>query len=525
MILRQLLHHASSRPESPALQALYGDSKLGLTYADYGAAVVGVAEFLKNLGVQKGERVLIWSTNRPEWVIADLAALSLGALPCGVPSTASETFADEYCNLVRPAAAFCSSDKEGLLRTLGIPSVVPFDSKVFSHLIHGKTFGADVGRYLEDAIQKSVLTDVAYLTPTSGTTGGVKACSITHANIEVFCKTFSQIIGLTHEDRNFSVVPLSQQKLNDHYLFLYCGGLICFADFTRDVIAQLSLAKPTMIAVPPFLFEDLRKLQLSPAANEASSLSSLLGGARHLYTGGAAVSTDLLEFYAAQGHPIHEAYGMTECCSMATVNTRSASKIGSAGRPLQNTQVSIALDGEILISGPGVFAGYWRNEKDTKEVFQGEWLHTGDLGRFDADGYLHILGRKKDLIILETGRNIFPFQIEERFSAEPGVGRAIMLGNGRRRPCMLVTVEGTAHTDADFARRLDSALVEVNRQRNADECLLGWFAASEELSVEAGDLTSTLKVRRSRLEEKYKPQLDGLYAGQWRRRATQTLSG
>jgi long-chain acyl-CoA synthetase len=244
----------------------------------------------------------------------------------------------------------------------------------------------------------------------------------------------------------------------------------------------------------------------------------------------APIHADLLRWFDGIGLPIAEVYGQTEDCGPATINPPDAIRIGSVGRPIPGLEVSVADDGELLFRGGSVCRGYHGLPDDTANLIDAEgWMHSGDLGRVDADGYVWLTGRKKDLIINAAGKNISPSQIETRFSMEPLIGQAVVVGDGRRYLTALLSLDADAAADwardhgtfnemADLGRHegvrreIEAAVQRVNREHSPVEQIKYWRLLPEQLSVDNGELTPTLKVKREVITERHADLIETMYA-------------
>jgi long-chain acyl-CoA synthetase len=415
--------------------------------------------------------------------------------------------------------------------------------------------------------------DPATIVYTSGTTGPPKGCVLTHANLLSMAGAYIDRLDLRNEPYVFfQYLPLAHVLARMVAIVgIDTGGTLAFwGGDAKRIVEDIAEAAPTHVPTVPRLLEKIQTRVLSQATGAKGQIfaralrtgervaearregrsPSLADRVHHaigdrlalskvrevfgprnpiVVTGAAPIGPEVIEFFAACGVTVLEGYGMTETCAAATLNTPSEWRVGSVGRPLPGTEVAAADDGEILMRGPHVFAGYHRNDEATAAVMhEGGWLASGDLGHVDADGYVHITGRKKDLVITSSGKNISPELIEGALRESPWISQAIVAGDRRSYLVALVTL------DPDEAPRLaagvggpadPAAMAEDERVRAAVEKDISAanqrFAAIEQvkrfailprdLSQAEGELTPTLKVKRSVVYERYSTAIDRLY--------------
>lgn len=580
---RQLVER---QPDRVALRSRHGDDWRTLSWRDYGVAVAETAAGLIELGIERGDRVAIAAANRPEWQIADLAILSAGAVSVPIYPTSSSSQV-EYV-LVNSAARVCFvDDAEQLAKVLLHVSDLPNLERL---VVLGGAAGFDRpglvvslaelrGSGDPSAVDGRVAEidpdDIATLVYTSGTTGPPKGVRISHANLTWTIEAVEQMIGLHTTDRMLSYLPLSHiaERVTSHFGMIAAGGETWFARSLATVPEDLRACRPTIFMAVPRVWQklhdavldqlDVRPVDLGPvlgwAANEtghagrprrspvdlvgsraraaaAKALARVvrrrlgLDRARLLVSAAAPIHADLLRWFDGIGLPIAEVYGQTEDCGPATINPPDAIRIGSVGRPIPGLEVSVADDGELLFRGGSVCRGYHGLPDDTRALIDDDgWMHSGDLGRLDADGYVWLTGRKKDLIINAAGKNISPSQIETRFSMEPLIGQAVVVGDGRRYLTALLSLDADAAADwardhgtfnemADLGRHegvrreIEAAVQRVNREHAPVEQIKYWRLLPEQLSVDNGELTPTLKVKREVITERHADLIETMYA-------------
>ncbi|MFE9570288.1 AMP-dependent synthetase/ligase [Streptomyces sp. NPDC006692] len=404
--------------------------------------------------------------------------------------------------------------------------------------------------------------DDAELVYTSGTTGLPKGCRLTHGNLGAVQDATLHLTEGGPGDRTYLYLPLAHllAQLIQFSTLLYGGELCYFGGRIEDVVSELAEAQPTHLPSVPRLFEKIHSVVRSLAeAQEGGrerfeaavaigvlaadgklpperqdeyeaaeqSLFSLVraavgGRLRWALTGGAPIDPATLDFLRACGIAVFEGYGMTESAGVISLNHPGAVRYGTVGRPVEGCEVRIAYDGEVLARGPMVFPGYHANEPGTADALDADgWLHTGDLGELDADGYLLITGRKKDLIITSAGKNLTPSHWELAIERSPVVSHAVMVGDRRPYPVALITVDGQAafgRGAAEVRALVQEAVEAANAEVSRPARIRAFAVLPEDFTVERGELTPTLKVRRKAVLERYTAEIEELYG----QRARQT---
>jgi long-chain acyl-CoA synthetase len=427
------------------------------------------------------------------------------------------------------------------------------------------------------AIGSDAIATIVY---TSGTTGPPKGAMLTHDNLRATIEAITAVVPIGPDDRFLSFLPLSHiaERTVSHFGQIVSGGETWFARSLSTIAEDLHACRPTVFFAVPRVWEKLqgaicsevaetsgvprrladsylalaaaRHTDAGPGAPSFGSrmrhrvgywaLDRLVGAkirsqtgldqARILVSGAAPIEPDLLRWFAGIGMPVAEVYGQTEDCGPTSLNPPGAIRIGSVGPPLPGVEVRIAADGEILVRGPNVCPGYFNDPQRTQELIDDEgWMHSGDLGRLDADGYLYVTGRKKDLIITSSGKNIAPQLIETRLQSEPLISQAVVIGDGRSYLTALLGLEGEALArwasqlgkiadfealvaDPDLREEISACVDRVNALHAPIEQIKAWRIIPNELTVAAGELTPTLKVKRNVVSERYAALIDELYA-------------
>jgi len=543
--------------------------------------VMGVVRALRERGISHGDRVAILAENRPEWTIADFAILIAGAAT--VPIYATLT-AEQISFLLRHSGAktaFVSTEMQlAKLRAIQsetfVESIIMMDSTAPNSSTVSMSAIMDAGpsqRVPElDALAKEIdPDDLATLIYTSGTTGVPKGVILTHGNIASnLSVSLDEFDFRADSDLAVSFLPLSHITARHvDFAELYRGVTIAYCPLIEDLPRVLRHLQPTIFVAVPRVYEKiynqvqrgvaagLKKqvyrwamsvgwahLDLIVAGERPKSLvwklanrlfcskvlAAMGGKVRIFISGGAPLGRELAEWYAEIGLLIHEGYGLTETSPVIAVNSPRACKLGTVGRPLRNIQVRIAYDGELLVRGPSVFKGYWNMPEETAAAFEDDWFKTGDIAVLDADGFLAITDRKKDLIKTSGGKFIAPQPIENSLKSNAFVAEAAILGERRRFPAVViipafaVLEDWAAQKHVAFSSRrqlvadprvqsLYEGIVEqINQNLARFERLKKVLVVPEELSIENGTLTPTMKLRRRNVEMLYKEEIERLYA-------------
>ena len=409
------------------------------TYRDLNEVVPRVARYLKESGLNQGDRVLIWGVNRPEYGIAFLAALRLGAILVPLEANYAAEFAQKIAERTRASGAIVSSQTLARAKTLGLP-------------LYQMEVLPDLARQCAP-LEKAALTgdDLAEVVFTSGTTGDPKGAMLSHRNILSNAIAASQIFPIGPKQRLLSFLPLSHmfEQLGGFFTVLLAGASVIYPTSRQPAVVRRTFKerKVSMVLITPAvvkslmlaiertaeaqgkkeLFEKLRRvarhLPMALRRLVFFSVHRQFGGRfRYIISGGAALDPALGESWRELGIDVIQGYGTTECSPGLTFNRVDLNRLGSVGTPLPGVEVKIGADGEVLARGPNVFKGYWENEEATRAVLDNDgWYHTGDLGEIDKDGFLWLRGRKKDMIVLADGTNVYPEDIENALAADPRI--------------------------------------------------------------------------------------------------------
>jgi long-chain acyl-CoA synthetase len=557
------------------------------SYAEVGAIADEISYGLIDLGIAPGERVSILSRTRPEWTYADFGATQTGAVVVPIYQTNSP----EECEWVlsdSDAVAIFAENAGELAKVREIEGRLPHlrhviviepaegddlgDAIPLAELrARGRARAAAAGNRgeLEARIAAVQPGDPFTFIYTSGTTGPPKGCVLTHGNYRAMLDMAEHGNGIVEDELTYLYLPLahSYALLIQLLSFDVGAALAYWSNDPLQIIVELNEVHPTNLPSVPRIFEkiytlvtgnyppeqiraaartgvEVRHLQLAgkpvPADLQAafdraeeelfSKVRSAFGGrVRQAVTGAAPIAKEILEFFYACGVPVFEGYGMTETSTAATFQSAEEHKFGTVGKPFPGIELRIAEDGELLIKGANVFAGYHKRDDASFGAIVDGWLHTGDLGSIDEDGFLSIVGRKKDIIITAGGKNLTPANIENDMKQSRWVSQAVMHGDRRPYPVMLITLDaevvvpwaqqqGLPDDVPSLSREPQLlALIQADLDRANDkyaqvEKVKKFLVLPHDLSQETGELTPTLKIKRTVVNEKYAADFDALYA-------------
>ena len=571
----------------PLMWAKREGSYQATSWGDAAAAVKDLSRGLRALGLEPGARVVLVSENRPEWLLADLAIISAGAIT--VPAYITNTTADHLHILTHSEATGVIVSTPALAEKL-LPAAVKAphcqwvlameelgieqESTLAHHdweqvLAAGRALPDDVG----EVITRAGREDVACFIYTSGTGGMPKGVMLSHGAILCNC------MGAYHllkdydlaEEVFLSFLPLSHayEHTAGQFFPLSIGAQIYYAEGVEQLLSNLAETRPTIMTAVPRLYESMHQRLRRGVAKEGGkkaqffALAERLGRKRladpgslglierlqdfamerlvrekvrgrfggrlkAMVSGGAALNPDIGNFFAALGLNILQGYGQTEAAPVISANPPGRVKMETVGVPLKGVEVQIAGDGEILVRGELLMSGYWRNEEATAETIREGWLHTGDIGAFDEDGYLKITDRKKDIIVLSGGDNISPARVESQLTLEPEISQAMVYGD--KRPALVALLVPDSDFLRDWARQsgksrdlaelaedrdllkaLAPAVERVNQKLANLEKIRRYAIADDAFSVDNEELTPTMKIRRHKIIAHYSERIEALY--------------
>lgn len=586
-IPRRLLGQAKVRPEAPAHYVKEGGFWRMTSFREYAGEVRRAGKALIALGIEPGATVGLLGFNRPEWVVMHVACMAVGGAPAGIYTTCS---ADEMRHIVHHAASklVLVEDTRQLEKVLSRWGELPqltwavmmrgaeraHDPRVLSweeFLERGSRVPDEALEQRLDALEPGGLAALIY---TSGTVGPPKGVMLSHANLTWTADVAARIIPLSPWDVSLSYLPLSHiaEQMFTVHLPASVGSAVYFAESPEAVADNLREVQPTVLFGVPRFFEKLRagisaqlstakgfqKLTIEQARRVGLEYSALrargeppgpvltlqhrlydklvyskvkaavgLSRAHAVSCGAAPIAKEVLEFFASLDILITEVYGQSEVCGPTSYNVPGRTKLGSVGPSVPGVDVRIADDGEILVKGPNVFLGYYKDPEATAEALAGGWLRSGDLGKIDEEGFLHITGRKKELLITAGGKNISPANIEDALKRHELIADAVLIGDGRKYLTALIVPDADAVKRLAAARGLGAdlpldapevregvqrAVDEVNAQLAQAEMIKKFAILPRGFTVEDGELTPTLKVKRHNVSQNFAREIEAMYA-------------
>jgi long-chain acyl-CoA synthetase len=505
-----------------------------LRWDEYREQIAACAASLVQHGIAPGDRVAILAENRLEWLVADMAILSIGAInvPLHAPLSADQV----HYQLDDAGAKFIfvsnisQYEKVKQIRAAlpDLRGIVLFDDTP-SDAPSWRGF-LQKGRLARSWPQASLMPDdIATIIYTSGTTGNPKGVMLTHGNLHSNAVAFMGVATFGIDSVFFNWLPFSHiyARTVDIYVPLAVGATLCLAESAETVIANLAETQPTNFSgVPRFYEKVLAAVQHDDPAILGQRLRGIFGSRiDFLGSGGAPLPVAVAEAYRKAGLSLLQGYGLTESSPVISYNRKDAHKIESVGRAIPGVEVRIADDGEVLTRGPHVMKGYWNNPEATAESLVDGWLHTGDLGKLDDDGYLHITGRKKELLVLSNGKKAVPSHIEGILLADPCFDQVVVFGEGRNYLTALVVpqfgnlakampIDGTPAAlarDPKVRAFLEARIQQALKVVATCEQVRKIVVLAEPFSVAKEELTVSLKLRRAVIWEHHRSELEALY--------------
>jgi long-chain acyl-CoA synthetase len=581
--LAQMVLDSASRYSGVALQSPHNEEQAEITYPELGRISTELARGLIALGVEPGDRVAILGLTSASWTLADCGSLCAGAVVTPIYHTNSPEECAYVLTHSEARVIFCDdADQAAKIeqvrsRCPSLQHVVRFDSgSTELSLDDLRARGQETPPELVyERVAAIAPGDIATLVYTSGTTGPPKGCMLSHGNFLSTMHMYAQQLGLGPAHSVYQFLPLAHvlARIAQAVTLSVGGRVIYWGGDMAKLAEELREASPTHVPAVPRIYEKIHgavtaqvadgrayertmftwalrcaaetraalraQRRLDPLTNlqyrladrlVLSKIRRLFG--RHLevaLVGAAPIARELLEFFDACGVLVLEGYGLTETCAASTINTADAVRFGTVGKPLPGTEVAIADDGEILIRGPHVFTGYYKDAAATEEVLTPDgWLHSGDLGTIDPDGYVSITGRKKDLIITSGGKNVTPVNIESELRDSRYITEAVVYGDNRPYLVAMLILDraesiklaerlGIASDPASIAAdpqlhaEIQKELDRVNRKFARVEQVKRFAILGHELTQPDGELTPTFKVKRAVVYEKYGDLFASLY--------------
>lgn len=582
----RLFENAETMPGRPAFWAKTDGSYVPTSWSGYADRVRRAGKALIAVGFEPGQHVAILGFNRPEWVIMDVACMAVGGAPAGVYTTSSPAELHYIADHVE-APVILVEDQAQLDKVLGVRDRLPGLRWIVT--MHGAPDHDDPmvvswsdfvakGDEVDDASFAERLDglrpeDLATLIYTSGTTGPPKGVMLSHHNLAWTADRLISLFDVGPDERIISYLPLSHiaEQLLTIHAGITIGASVYYAESIERLAENLKEVRPTLFLGVPRVWEKFQagvEAELSKATGAKARVAAWAQGvcrrvivernggrapgrmlsvqhaladklvasrvrealgldeARFGVSGAAPISAEVLEFFAGFGLPIYEVYGQSEGTGPTTFNHPGRALLGSVGPPLPGVEVKIADDGEILFRGGNVFSGYYRNPEATAETLIDGWLYSGDIGVIDDAGFLHITGRKKDIIVTAGGKNVAPKNLEAGMKSNPLVGEAVVIGDRRKYLTALVSldpevvaafvaehgIEGPPHLSKQVLEEVEATVDRVNAEVARAEQIKKFAILPRPLSIEDGELTGTLKVKRSVVAEHFAGEIEALYA-------------
>ncbi|MCH9667016.1 MAG: long-chain fatty acid--CoA ligase [Actinomycetia bacterium] len=581
-IVSSVYSHEREDPGHVIFRRLVNGNWVDVTSGEVADQIRSAARGLIANGVQPGDRVAILSATRYEWPILDFAILSVGAVTVPIYETSSDEQVQFVLADSGAVAAFAETDVhagriEALRDTLPqLRKVYSIESAATSALDELAEAGLQVDAAVVDERVAGIKSaDPATLIYTSGTTGRPKGCQLTHSNLLYEIRGAKACFPdhLAKGERLLVFLPLAHVLARALTISAFTNGVtLGFTSDIKNLVPLFAVFKPTLVVSVPRVFEKVYNtaeqnaesggkgkifaaaadvaiewskaqdtggagllLRLKHAVFDKlvySKLRAALGGDCHAaISGGAPLGARLGHFYRGAGLCIYEGYGLTETSAAITVNRVGDLRVGSVGKLLPGNSMRLGEDGELLVKGGVVFSGYWGNETETAAVFTDDWFHTGDLGAIDDDGFLTIVGRKKEIIVTAGGKNVAPALLEDRLRAHPLISQAMCVGDAQPFIASLITIDPEAFpgwkerhgkdagasvadlsADPDLGAEIERAVKDANAAVSKAEQIRKFRILPVDFTEDTGELTPTLKVKRKIVAEKFAADIDALYA-------------
>lgn len=582
-VVSSVFEHERDDPGHVIFRRLVDGAWTDVTCAEIAAQVRSAALGLIGSGVQPGDRVALLSATRYEWPIIDLAILAIGALTVPIYETSSAEQVRWVLSDSGAVLAVAETD-EHAERIEGLRGELP-ELRTVLRIAGSGTPAldalAEAGRSVDAGELETRLAGIRSADPatmiyTSGTTGRPKGCQLTHANLvyEVRGAKSCFPTQLRKGERMLVFLPLAHVLARAITIAAFANKVtLGFTADIKNLVPLFGVFKPTLVVSVPRVFEKVYNTAEQNARNDGKGrifeiaaatavdysraldsggpglllrakhavfdrlvygkLRAALGGECHAaISGGAPLGARLGHFYRGVGLTIYEGYGLTETSAAITVNRVGDLKIGSVGKLVPGNSMRLADDDELLVCGGVVFGGYWRNQSETDKVFSDGWFHTGDLGAIDEQGFLTIIGRKKEIIVTAGGKNVAPAVMEDQLRAHPLISQAMAVGDARPFVAALITIDpeafegwkqrngkdagatvGDLAVDPDLLSEIDSAVKGANQLVSKAEAIRKFRILSVDFTEDTGELTPTMKVKRKVVAEKFAVDIEALYSG------------
>ena len=504
--------------------------------------------------INDGDRCLILSENRPYWLVSDIAIMNAGGISVPIFTTYSENDYEYILNDCKPSLIIVSNQNQfKKIKNFINPEVkkiisfekIDTQSLLISDILNEKDFQKKINKNLK----RNTPACIIY---TSGTSGNPKGVILSHGGILANCEGAYDLLKPLVNKRDpvfLTWLPLSHSYEHAvQFIQILLGAKVFYAESLEKLLSNMSIAKPTIMTAVPRFYQNLYN-KISVNLNKQSGLKKVLidktiklgkkrlnnekltfhekltnficqtlvrkkiqkqfgGNLQAFVSGGGALDKNVGEFLNAVGLPTLQGYGLTETSPVVSCNLPGHIKVETVGPPFKTNQVKIADDGEILVKGENVMLGYWNKEKETNEILKNGWLHTGDIGEIDSNGYLKITDRKKDIIVNHGGDNISPSKIENTICNEEKIKQCLVYGDKKNYLVALIVVDKKDKNDSTIR----SIIENINKKLSIIEKIKKFKLIEEEFTIENGLMTPTLKLKRKKIIEKYKQDLENLYS-------------
>jgi long-chain acyl-CoA synthetase len=496
------------RADEPALGFIRDGELQWRTWREVADEAARLAAEIWAAGIEPGDCVAHVSENRYEWVITDLALHLAGAVHVPIHVTLSgEQIAEQiaYCGA---RLAFVSTE-ELLAKFAGL---LNGDLPIRLHT-EWPTAATQRVAGMEGLSAKppAAPDDLATILYTSGTTGRPRGVMLSQHNLASNAAALVEAFGHDSDQTRLCILPLSHiyARTCDLYSWVCRGCRLVIGESRETLYRDCQLARPTALAAVPYLYQRIAdRIRCGDAEAEAKNLRAFFGGRMEmLSSGGAPLPPSVERWYADHGMPVLAGYGLTESSPVIAVSTPERHRFASVGPVIRDVEVRIAEDGEILARGPNIMQGYWKNDAATAEMIHDGWLHTGDLGELDADGFLYIRGRKKELICLCTGKKVTPTRVEAMLSASPLIEQVAVFGEGMTGLVALIVPSSCENTSAEaIAAEIERCLASAAHEEHVRHFAL----LDRPFSIERGEMTAKLSLCRSVIDKNFAAELDAL---------------
>ncbi len=513
--------------DQPALGLIHDGHLVWLSWNEIDANVRQFAQRLQQVGIRPGDRVAQYAPNSAAWIVTDLAILSLGAVHVPLHASLAKPQAEELLRLADAKLLVVAEEHMSPAEVLTL-RFAESDIERSPGLSELSTLHLD-GPEDRPARSRIAPAQLATLLFTSGTTGQPRGVMLSHENLVSNAIATTEVVGSLTNETRLCFLPLSHiyARTCDLYSWLYRGSRLVLAENRETIVRDCQIARPQAINGVPYFYQKIAQ-QLRGA--EPGALKRLLGGELvRCFCGGAPVAPEVETFFEQQGLPLLSGYGLTEASPVVSATAPDDYQPGTVGQPLANLEVKLSAEGEVQVRGSSVMQGYWQDSAATQQTLIDGWLHTGDLGEFDSKGHLRIVGRKKEIIVLATGKNVSPTRVERLLAGSVLVEHVCVLGDGRKCLGALIVPNPDALRREIREQRLwvwsrrravtHPKILQVFR-REIDRLLLdssaeeqiGYFAIlPRNFSMEQGELTAKLSLRRAVIIQNFTGVIERMY--------------